>query len=866
MGFGLFTIQLGSERAAHIFYRGKGAHDQAHRRYDFLRRAIWRLPLRAHGQRIFPHGNGNTQLRAQLHAHGLHGAVQVGVFARFAASGHPVGAEFDPRQVNGSRQQVGDALGHGHAARCRRIQYGQRCALAHAHGLARHAGVVGQRDSAVGHRHLPGANHLVAVRQAAHGTVANGDKKTLAGHRGMAQHPGDGVLQGDVSRIQRLPLMGNGLHIALHFGRFAQQHIHGHLHRVLGVGRLIGYFADRLRGARIAFQVHITHYQVASLGRDAHYGKGATLALAESLELRQALGRNGQHVTLLAFVAPNFLGRQAAFFQRDAAQIKARATARVVHQLRESIAQAACAYIVNRQNGVGLPQSPAVVDDFLRAAFYFGVAALYRIEVQMRGIGATAHGAGRAATHANTHARAAQLHQQRACRKADFVRQSGINRAQPARNHDGLVVAHVARLLASSRLGGDGLLVFAKIPAQIGAAKFVVERCAAQGAFGHDLQRAGNVLGLAAGLVAHAAPQFGHGKARQSRFGLGAAAGCAFVADFSARASRCARKWRNGRGMVVRFHLHQHVLQGVLRGVAHAVVGGLRGHKALAVAAFHHGGVVAVGHHRVLGRKLFGVADHAEQGFVHLLPVDGEFGIENLVATMLAVGLGKHHQLHIRGVALLLGKGFEQVVDFIVSQCQPPFLVGLLQRLAACIRPSGEDIHMRHGCGIQTGKQVLSSIQRGQNAFGHAVVQQRLDGLALRICQRRAMQKILGATLDAMHAHRFGQAAVAGNIGGFAGPRRNRAHARRDDDAGICPALVLKRLAIGEQLLQLLLAGCIQRPGAFNPMDVAGIQGAHFGRNLLDVRQQLLATEGGQGIAACERSDEGLHGRGRRQG
>ena len=70
-----------------------------------------------------------------------------------------------------------------------------------------------------------------------------------------------------------------------------------------------------------------------------------------------------------------------------------------------------------------------------------------------------------------------------------------------------------------------------------------------------------------------------------------------------------------------------------------------------------------------------------------------------------------------------------------------------------------------------------------------------------------------------------------------------------------------------EQVLKTRLpATRIQRLGAFNPMDVACIQVAHFGRNLLDVRQQLLATEGGQGIAACERSDEGLHGRGRRQG
>jgi hypothetical protein len=47
---------------------------------------------------------------------------------------------------------------------------------------------VGQRDGAVGHRHLPGADHLVAMVQAAHGAVADGDQEALAGHRRVAQH------------------------------------------------------------------------------------------------------------------------------------------------------------------------------------------------------------------------------------------------------------------------------------------------------------------------------------------------------------------------------------------------------------------------------------------------------------------------------------------------------------------------------------------------------------------------------------------------------------------------------------------------------------------------------------------------------
>ena len=47
----------------------------------------------------------------------------------------------------------------------------------------------------------------------------------------MRQHVGYGLLQGHVSQIQRCELALHGLHIAVHFGRLAQQHIHGHVHR-----------------------------------------------------------------------------------------------------------------------------------------------------------------------------------------------------------------------------------------------------------------------------------------------------------------------------------------------------------------------------------------------------------------------------------------------------------------------------------------------------------------------------------------------------------------------------------------------------------------------------------------------------------
>ena len=148
---------------------------------------------------------------------------------------------------------------------------------------------------------------------------------------------------------------------------------------------------------------------------------------------------------------------------------------------------------MNCQNRISQPQLRALVDDFLRAALDFRVAALHRIEVELGGIRARRHRAGCAAAHADAHAGAADLDQQRAGGEQNLVGQFGINRADAAGNHDGLVI--------TPALAADGLLVFAEVTVQVGPAKLVVERRAAQRAFRHDLQRAGDVAGLAVTLA-----------------------------------------------------------------------------------------------------------------------------------------------------------------------------------------------------------------------------------------------------------------------------------------------------------------------------------------------------------------------------
>jgi hypothetical protein len=66
---------------------------------------------------------------------------------------------------------------------------------------------------------------------------------------------------------------------------------------------------------------------------------------------------------------------------------------------------------------VAVAHLPAAVDDFLRAALDFRVAALHRGEIEVFGIGAGGHRLARAAAQADQHAGAAELDQQRADRE-----------------------------------------------------------------------------------------------------------------------------------------------------------------------------------------------------------------------------------------------------------------------------------------------------------------------------------------------------------------------------------------------------------------------------------------------------------------
>ena len=258
--------------------------------------------------------------------------------------------------------------------------------------------------------------------------------------------------------------------------------------------------------------------------------------------------------------------------------------------------------------------------------------------------------------------------------------------------------------------------------------------------------------------------------------------------------------------------------------------------------------------------RLVRVSDHAEHALVLRHAVNRELGVENLVPTVFAVGLRKHHQFDIGRVALQLREGLYQIVDLIQRQGQAKLRVGGCQRRPA----AAQHIDMRHRGRLQLTEQSAGTGTVKHDALGHAVMQQAADLPQLHLGQTCLAQQ---TTLEAdavfdhpLHAaHR--EAAVVGDVGGLRRPGRDRAKTRRYDDqrpvggAGI-------RLAIGQQSRQLFIQ--CQRRLRFRAHQMHKPRGdtADLVVNHLQARQQLLNTKTSQSAAALELADVQGHGEG----
>jgi len=505
--------------------------------------------------------------------------------------------------------------------------------------------------------------------------------------------------------------------------------------------------------------------QLLFSGRAADDGIGATFARADFVKGEQVFRLDRQHIALLRFVRPDFLGRHALFFDLHLAQIKHRATVGTVDEFREGVRDAACADIVDRQDRILVAELPAAVDHFLCTTLDFRVTALHRIKVEVRRVGAGRHRRSCAAAHADQHARAANLDQQRAVRQIVLLDVNGADIAQTARDHDRLVIA--ATLTSHVFFKG------AEVAGQVRTAKFVVERSRANRAFDHDVERGRDAIRLAVLRVfprLHRAWQIqvGNGKARQTGFGLGTATGCAFVANFAAGTRRSARERRYRGRVVVRFHLHQDVGFLLVKGVLLAAR--LRV-ETLDFCAFDHRRVVRIGNDCAFGAGFVRFADHAEEAQIFFLAVDDEIGIENLVAAVLRIGLRKHGQFDVGRIAAELLIVFDQVVDFVVRERKAEFDIRLGQGLTA----AGQNVHCQQRLGFEMLEQISSGIERIRYALDHAIVNQGQEHRQRRVIPVMTIDALDVNRHAALNAIHFFQAAMHCDIGGLGRPRRNGA-------------------------------------------------------------------------------------------
>ena len=202
-----FVVQVGAQlrrhRLPHVRHRRERRHHKRQGSGDRLRLAVGR-PARVHGHRVLADRNDNAEGGAEFHADGADGVEERLILAGLSGRGHPVGGQLDVAQrADAGAGDVGDGLGHRHAARRRRVDERQRCPFTHRHCLARVGGVAGQGDAGVCHGHLPRPDHLVAMNEPGDAAVADGDQEALAGHRRHAQNPLDRVGDRDAGQRER---------------------------------------------------------------------------------------------------------------------------------------------------------------------------------------------------------------------------------------------------------------------------------------------------------------------------------------------------------------------------------------------------------------------------------------------------------------------------------------------------------------------------------------------------------------------------------------------------------------------------------------------------------------------------------------
>ncbi len=323
--------------------------------------------------------------------------------------------------------------------------------------------------------------------------------------------------------------------IAAHARSLAEKDVHPHIN---GAVFKVGIFEDEL----------------AVVGRFADDGKGAALAFAQGFEGGESFGQDGHDIAFLRFVAPDLHRAHRAVFVMDVAQMEV--AAGCFDEFRETVGEAACADVVDREHWVVSAEGNASVDDLLTTTLHLGVTALDGVEVEGFGLRAGSDRGGGASAETDLHGRTAELDDQRGGWNLFLRDMLALEVPHAASGHDGLVITAVYIVV----YGFQG----AEKSAELWPAKFVAEGGSADGAFDHDVERAGHAAGvfgngLFPGKCIAGYVEVGDHEGGESCLGSSPNTGGSFIANFPTDAGGGSGKRRNSGGVVVGLDFAQNV-------------------------------------------------------------------------------------------------------------------------------------------------------------------------------------------------------------------------------------------------------------------------------------------------------------------
>ena len=139
-------------------------------------------------------------------------------------------------------------------------------------------------------------------------------------------------------------------------------------------------------------------------------------------------------------------------------------------------------------------------------------------------------------------------------------------------------------------------------------------------------------------------------------------------------------------------------------------------------------------------------------------------GIEYLVATVLRISLGEHHEFDIGRVTAKPAEAVDQVAHFVRRQRQAQAVIGGQQ----CILPPGQHVNGRQLSRLRRRKQHTGVLRRGQHCLCHAIVQASAGRGAQRLIHAIGKAQQIGA--PALDSTDLGKPTVVRNLGGLAGP------------------------------------------------------------------------------------------------